>query len=64
MASIIQDLRARLVELRRQKAHALDADSADAIQKLVLVHLAIEALDAVAKEETPKVDPEAMMPKL
>ena len=56
MASKIQDLRAKLVELRRQKAHELNADSAEAVQKLVLVHMAIEALDAVAKEETPKVD--------
>jgi hypothetical protein len=61
MASKIQDLRAKLVELRRQKAHALDADSAEAVQKLVLVHMAIEALDAVAKEETPKVDVKTMI---
>ena len=55
----IQELRAELVELRRQRAHELDAAGAqdvDKLMRLALVHVAIEALDAVAKELTPKVD--------
>jgi hypothetical protein len=67
MADKIQKLRAKLVDLRRQRADELDAAGAedfDKLARLALVHVAIEALDAVAKEGTPKIDPEAMMPKL
>ena len=56
MASKIQDLRAKLVEQRSQKAHALDVTNAEDIGKLASIHVAIKALDAVAKEETPKVE--------
>jgi hypothetical protein len=63
----VEDLRAlrnELVERRRQEAYGVSgAQHHDRIEKLVQVHLAIEALDAVIEEgkDAPETDVNSMI---
>jgi len=60
----LKELRASLVQLRRKEAYLLSDDPSRGIEKLVQVHLAIEAMDAVieGEGEAPELDPQAVIP--
>jgi hypothetical protein len=60
----LKELRASLVQLRRKETYLLSDDPSTGIEKLVQVHLAIEAMDAVieGEGEAPELDPKAVIP--
>ena len=56
-------LRQSLAELRRREAYVLCDNPSAGIDRLVQIHLAIQAIDAVIEEDTaPKLDPDAVVP--
>jgi hypothetical protein len=56
-------LRESLAELRRKEAYVLCDNPSAGIDRLVQIHLAIQAIDAVIDgETTPKLDPDAVVP--
>ena len=62
----LKELRASLTQLRRKEAYLLSDDPSTGIEKLVQVHLAIEAMDAViegeGEGEASELDPKAIVP--
>jgi hypothetical protein len=56
-------LRESLAELRRKEAYVLCDNPSAGIDRLVQIHLAVQAIDAVIEgETTPKLDPDAVVP--
>jgi hypothetical protein len=56
-------LRESLAELRRKEAYVLCDNPSAGIDRLVQIHLAIQAIDAVIEgEAAPKLDPDAVVP--
>jgi len=56
-------LRQSLAELRRKEAYVLCDNPSAGIDRLVQIHLAIQAIDTVIEEDTaPKLDPDAVVP--
>jgi hypothetical protein len=58
-------LRESLAELRRKEAYVLRDNPSAGIERLVQIHLAIQAIDAVIEgegEAAPKLDPDAVVP--
>ena len=61
----LKELRASLTQLRRKEAYLLSDDPSTGIEKLVQVHLAIEAMEAVIEgegEAPAELDPRAVIP--
>jgi hypothetical protein len=56
-------LRESLAELMRKEAYVLCDNPSAGIDRLVQIHLAVQAIDAVIEgETTPKLDPDAVVP--